>query len=78
MHCRKNGIMGLSNKTFIPSEFVTFSHFHPSLIFANKGGAYPMSLSLARKYQTGVEVTNSDELPSLLPQENTLCPELIS
>ncbi len=46
--------------------FVTVSHFHPSLIYANKVGAYlsgaPYGPILVNKNQTMVEETDSKTL----------------
>jgi hypothetical protein len=36
--------------------FVTISHFHPSLTFADKAGAFPSGATICR---TGVEVANT-------------------
>ncbi len=44
---------------------MTVSEYHPSLIYVDKAGAYA-SGALALKYLTRMEMTVSDEQPSLL------------
>ncbi len=54
--------------------FVTFTYFHPSLIFAVNdvlytNGALYIAPGLAIKYMTSVEVTDGDKHSSLLDTE---------